>query len=340
VRGETFVTRKITRALARIALGLQDCLYLGNLTRCATGAMPRLRRDAVADAAADAAEDFVIATGVQYSVRDSSSSRPRGWDHCASRRARGDRRRRRSRRVTARPRAASRRRDRASRPRYFRPTEVETLLGDPTKAREKLGWTPATSLPNSCAEMVPSDSRAAARDAWSRGRLPGLRSRVSDEATAIASRESTSPAIAAWSARRSCAAAGGRLHAIVTAPRARARPAIREHARVPRNATPRIFHRRGEGRRHPANNTLPAEFLYQNLMIEANLIHGAHAAGVQRLMFLGSSCIYPRDARSRSRGRLLTGRWSRPTSRTRSPRSPASSCARPTTRSTAGSTSA
>ena len=89
-----------------------------------------------------------------------------------------------------------------------------------------------------------------------------------------------------------------------------------------------------------ANNQYRADFLYQNLMIEANLIHGAHLAGVQRLMFLGSSCIYPRDCpQPIKEDYLLTGPLEPPTSPTRSPRSPASSCARATTASTAGSTS-
>ena len=87
-----------------------------------------------------------------------------------------------------------------------------------------------------------------------------------------------------------------------------------------------------------ANNLHRADFLYQNLMIEANLVHGAHLAGVQRLMFLGSSCIYPRDCPQPIREEYLLTRSSRPTSPTRSPRSPASSCARATTASTAGST--
>ena len=90
-----------------------------------------------------------------------------------------------------------------------------------------------------------------------------------------------------------------------------------------------------------ANNLYRADFLYQNLLIQTNLIHGAHQAGVQRLMFLGSSCIYPRDCPQPIKEEyLLTGPLEPPTSPTRSPRSPASSCARATSASTAGSTSA
>ncbi|MGZ8158608.1 MAG: GDP-mannose 4,6-dehydratase [Methylobacter sp.] len=156
VRGETFVTRKITRALARIKLGLQDCLYLGNL-------------DALRDwghakdyvemqwlmLQQEQAEDFVIATGVQYSVRQfvdiaakelgihitwqGSGAEEKGYDaqgHCIVQ-------------VDAR---------------YFRPTEVETLLGDPGKAKEKLGWTPKITFHELVAEMVREDLKSAERD--------------------------------------------------------------------------------------------------------------------------------------------------------------------------------
>ena len=84
-----------------------------------------------------------------------------------------------------------------------------------------------------------------------------------------------------------------------------------------------------------ANDSFPADFLYENLMIEANVIHASHRSGVEKLMFLGSSCIYPKLAEQPMReDALLTGRWSRRTSGTRLPRSPASSCARPIASST------
>lgn len=156
VRGETFVTRKITRALARIKLGLQDCLYLGNL-------------DALRDwghakdyvemqwlmLQQEQAEDFVIATGIQYSVRDfvtfaaeelgikirweGSGEGEKGYDASGKCIVSVD-------------------------PRYFRPTEVETLLGDPSKAKEKLGWEPKITLKELVAEMVREDLKSAERD--------------------------------------------------------------------------------------------------------------------------------------------------------------------------------
>ena len=168
VRGETFVTRKITRALARIKLGLQECLFLGNM-------------DALRDwghakdyvemqwlmLQQEQPEDFVIATGVQYSVRDFVNAAAaelgmnirwegqgvdeKGYllpvlrggvegkgtiDKCIV----------------------------AVDPRYFRPTEVETLLGDPSKAKAKLGWTPKISFAELVAEMVREDLKTAERD--------------------------------------------------------------------------------------------------------------------------------------------------------------------------------
>lgn len=167
IRGETFVTRKITRAIARIALGLQDCLYLGNMSALRDWGHARdyvemqwlmLQQEV--------AEDFVIATGVQYSVRQfvELAARELGMslrfegvgvdevgivDAVSGEHAKcqvGD--------VVVRVD-----------PRYFRPTEVETLLGDPTRARTRLGWTPRTTFAELVSEMVQSDYTAAKRDA-------------------------------------------------------------------------------------------------------------------------------------------------------------------------------
>ena len=167
VRGETFVTRKITRAIARIALGLQDCLYLGNLSALRDWGHARdyvemqwlmLQQEHP--------EDFVIATGVQYSVRQfvefaaaelgiSVGFEGEGVNEVAVvTRVEGDQ-------AKVRPGAVIVRVD----PRYFRPTEVETLLGDPSKARERLGWSPTTSLRELVREMVLADHAAAKRDA-------------------------------------------------------------------------------------------------------------------------------------------------------------------------------
>jgi GDPmannose 4,6-dehydratase len=157
VRGETFVTRKITRALARIKLNLQDCLYLGNM-------------DALRDwghakdyvemqwlmLQQEVAEDFVIATGVQYSVRDfvNAAAKELGmtinWQGEGINETGAD--------------ATTGKVIVKVDPRYFRPTEVETLLGDPSKAKQKLGWTPKITFDELVSEMVREDYKSAQRD--------------------------------------------------------------------------------------------------------------------------------------------------------------------------------
>ena len=156
LRGETFVTRKITRAIARIKLGLQDCLYLGNLdakrdwghARDYVEMQWRMLQQ-------EEPEDYVIATGMQHSVREfveaalkeldmsikwqGCGSDERGYDQFGNRIVAID-------------------------PRYYRPTEVETLLGNSTKAREKLGWAPTIPFQDLVAEMVREDFVAAKRD--------------------------------------------------------------------------------------------------------------------------------------------------------------------------------
>lgn len=157
IRGETFVTRKITRAVARIKLGLQDRLYLGNLdakrdwghARDYVKAMWLMLQQ-------DAADDYVVATGRQIAVRDFVNAafaevgltlewRGAGVEEegvCS-----------RSGRVLVQ-----------IDPRYFRPTEVDTLLGDPSKAKAKLGWKPESTLEEMVGEMVREDLREAERD--------------------------------------------------------------------------------------------------------------------------------------------------------------------------------
>ncbi|MBY0383411.1 MAG: GDP-mannose 4,6-dehydratase [Xanthobacteraceae bacterium] len=157
IRGETFVTRKITRALARIKLGLQEKLYLGNLNALRDWGHARdyvemqwlmLQQDTP--------EDFVIATGKQHSVREfieraascadirvewkGSGVAEKGYDSATGRCI-----------VEVDPR-------------YFRPTEVETLLGDPSKAHEKLGWSPRTTFDELVEEMMAGDLKSAQRD--------------------------------------------------------------------------------------------------------------------------------------------------------------------------------
>jgi GDPmannose 4,6-dehydratase len=166
LRGETFVTRKITRAMARIALGLQDCLHLGN--------MDALRdwghaRDYVEVQwlmlQQDHADDFVIATGQQKSVRDFVCSAAETLGIGLQFEGHGEHEIGVVAEVSG-GQAQCKVGDVVVRvdPRYYRPTEVETLLGDPTKAREKLGWTPTTTFEELVREMVASDYVAATRD--------------------------------------------------------------------------------------------------------------------------------------------------------------------------------
>ena len=156
VRGETFVTRKITRALARIKLGLQSCLYLGNLDSKRDWGHARDYVEAMwLMLQQDTAEDFVIATGEQHSVREfvDAAATEIGirihWEGTG---------------VDEKGMDGDGRCLVAVDPRYFRPTEVETLLGDASKARTKLGWTPKTSFHQLVTEMVREDLKAAERD--------------------------------------------------------------------------------------------------------------------------------------------------------------------------------
>jgi GDPmannose 4,6-dehydratase len=159
-RGETFVTRKITRALAHIALGLEPCLYLGNLSALRDwGHAKDFVRMQWMMLQQDKAEDFVIATGEQCSVRDfvrkaaaQLGIRMRFEGEAANEIGIVEA-------VSADRAPALKAGDVIVRvdPRYFRPTEVETLLGDPSKARQRLGWSPEISLDSLIEEMVQHD---------------------------------------------------------------------------------------------------------------------------------------------------------------------------------------
>ena len=167
-RGETFVTRKITRGLSNIAMGLESCLYMGNSDSLRDwGHAKDYVRMQWMMLQQDEPEDFVIATGVQYSVREFISWTAKelgielefegtGVDEIA-----------RVVSITGDKAPALSVGDVVMRinPRYFRPAEVDTLLGDPTKAKEKLGWVPEITAQEMCAEMVEEDHKAARRNA-------------------------------------------------------------------------------------------------------------------------------------------------------------------------------
>lgn len=167
-RGETFVTRKITRGLANIAQGLESCLYMGNIDALRDwGHAKDYVRMQWMMLQQEQPEDFVVATGVQYSVREfirwsaaelGITLRFEGQrveEHAVVERIEGDKA------------PALKVGDVIVRvdPRYFRPAEVETLLGDPTKAKEKLGWVPEITVQEMCAEMMTEDLKVAQRHA-------------------------------------------------------------------------------------------------------------------------------------------------------------------------------
>ena len=168
-RGETFVTRKITRGLANIAQGLEPCLYMGNIDALRDwGHAHDYVRMQWMMLQQDEAEDFVIATGQQYSVREfirwsaeelgvALEFSGEGAEEIAT--VAG---------ITGDRAPALQVGDVIMRidPRYFRPAEVETLLGDPFKAREKLGWEPEITARDMCAEMVAADLKDAQRHAF------------------------------------------------------------------------------------------------------------------------------------------------------------------------------
>jgi GDPmannose 4,6-dehydratase len=156
LRGETFVTRKITRALARIKLGLQDTLYLGNMdAKRDWGHAKDYVEMQWLMLQQPTPEDYVIATGRQYSVREFVTLAAREIGLCLNWEGQGE---------------SERGIDQDGRcivkvdPRYFRPTEVETLLGDAAKARDKLGWTPKITFSELVSEMMREDMKSAERD--------------------------------------------------------------------------------------------------------------------------------------------------------------------------------
>ena len=157
IRGETFVTRKITRAIARIKLELQNCLYLGNLdAKRDWGHAKDYVEMQWLMLQQDQPEDYVIATGIQYSVRDFVNAAAKELDIKIRWQGQGVEEKGYCEKTGKCMVAVD--------PHYFRPTEVETLLGDPTKAKQKLGWEPSIGFNELVAEMVREDLVAAEKD--------------------------------------------------------------------------------------------------------------------------------------------------------------------------------
>ncbi len=306
IRGETFVTRKITRAVSAIYLGIQDRLWLGNLdaqrdwghARDYVEGMWRILQH-------DRPDDFVLATGQTQTVRlfverafahvgVTLDWQGEGVDErgiCAN-----------TGKTLVEVDA-----------RYFRPTEVDLLIGDPTKAKTDLGWEATTSFEQLVTDMMEADLKTVAREAEHR--------RV-DEESALLPR--AAPDMAAYDlvGRRVWVAGHKgmvgqalvrrleRENCEIIAPRERVD--LRRQAAVEtwmREAKPDlIFVAAAKVGGIHANDTLPGEFLYDNLMIEANIIEAARHAGASKLVFLGSSCIYPKFApQPMTEDALLTG---------------------------------
>lgn len=167
-RGETFVTRKITRGLANIAQGLEECLYMGNMDSLRDwGHAKDYVRMQWMMLQQDVPEDFVIATGLQYSVRQFIVWSAAELGITLRFDGRGVHEQAVVERIVGDAAPAIKEGDVIIKvdPRYFRPAEVETLLGDPTKAKERLGWTPEITVQEMCAEMVAEDLQVAKRHA-------------------------------------------------------------------------------------------------------------------------------------------------------------------------------
>jgi len=272
-RGETFVTRKITRALADIAMGLDECLFLGNLNaRRDWGHAKDYVEMQWRMLQQDEPKDYVIATGHQLSVREfiEASARQLGvslrWEGEAENEIGivED--------VDAARDLQFRQGDCVVRidPAYYRPAEVENLLGDPSRAHAELGWQPTTTLDEMVEEMIAHDLDQARQRAL-------LKESGCDFVTTERSEADLKDSSAV----------------------ARLLEKLKPESVIVAAARVGGIH---------ANNTYPADFIYDNLMIEANLIHGAYQAGCERLLFLGSSCIYPRLAEQPMKEEaLLTG---------------------------------
>lgn len=167
-RGETFVTRKITRGLANIAQGLEDCLYIGNLDALRDwGHAKDYVRMQWLMLQQDQPEDFVIATGLQYSVRQFIEWSAQELGITLRFEGHGEKEIAIVERVEGESAPAVKPGDVIVKvdPRYFRPTEVDSLLGDASKAKARLGWSPEITVQQMCAEMVMHDLESAKRDA-------------------------------------------------------------------------------------------------------------------------------------------------------------------------------
>ena len=275
-RGETFVTRKITRAIANIAQGLESCLYLGNMDSLRDwGHAKDYVRMQWMMLQQDKPEDFVIATGVQYSVRQFVEMAAAQLGIKLRFEGEGVNEKGIVVSVTGHDAPGVKPGDVmiAVDPRYFRPAEVETLLGDPAKAHEKLGWKPEITLRQMISEMVANDLDAAKKHS--------LLKSHGYEGSAIV---------------RQLSPRNNVELVLRTRDQLNLLDASAVQAFFAAERIDQVYLAAAKVGGIVANNTYPADFIYENMMIESNIIHAAHLHNVNKLLFLGSSCIYPKQA--------------------------------------------
>jgi len=275
-RGETFVTRKITRALAQIVAGKKQELVLGNLDAKRDWGHARDYVEAMwLMLQAPAPDDYVVATGENHSVREflevAFGLVGKDWKKYVQ-----------------------------SDERYFRPSEVDTLLGDATKARKNLGWKPRTTFEGLIREMVEADLRL-------EGLNPSQFLKPDAAAQVIPLRKNSDGKNAKIFIAGHRGLVGGHVTALLEergyrnlSYRPRTELDLTSQAQVEQyfraEKPEQVYLVAGKVGGIKANDTQPASFLYENVMIASNVIAAAAEFGVKKLLYVGSSCIYPRLA--------------------------------------------
>ncbi|CAN0511707.1 unnamed protein product, partial [Laminaria digitata] len=309
IRGETFVTRKITRAVSRIALGLQDKFYLGNLdAQRDWGHAKDYVRMMWMILQAEEAEDWVIATGKTTSVRDfvrmsfeevgiQLEFKGSGVNEKAFVKACNN----------TEYQIEIGKEILCVDPKYFRPTEVDLLIGDPTKAKTKLGWETEYKLLDLVKDMMQSDLKLMQKDQFLKesGRSFVIGQNMDkDSKIYIAGHNGL-----VGSALLNNLKAKGFTNLIT---RTSSELDLRESRAVESffisNKPEYVFLAAAKVGGIVANNVYRGEFIFDNLMIQNNVIHYSYLNGVKKLMFLGSTCIYPKECpQPMKEDYLLTG---------------------------------
>ena len=299
IRGETFVTRKITRAVSRIALGIQDKLYLGNLdSKRDWGHAKDYVRMMWMILQAEESEDWVIATGRTTSIRDFVKM---AFNHI------GVELEFLGEGINEVAKIAS-----CSNPeyqleigkevlsideKYFRPTEVDLLIGDPTKAKQKLGWEPEITLEELVEDMMSSDLRLFKKDKYLKdggfNTLTIMNSTITLNSKIYIAGHNGMVGSACWRALK----AKGYKNIIGFSSKEldlRDQRAVFNMLEIEKPEA--IIDAAAKVGGILANSNYPYEFLMDNMLIQNNLIKAAHELDITKFIFLGSSCIYPKMA--------------------------------------------